>query len=232
MAAGQRNLTTSVEDYLKAIYALSQDGSSATTSSLARTLDVQPASVTGMVKRLAETGFLEHLPYRGVRLTRSGMDEALRVIRRHRILETYLQLKLGFAWDDVHAEADRLEHAASDVLIEKMATALGEPTHDPHGAPIPSPAGDIDAPAIATLAGAAPGSTVEVRAVQDDDSQYLRQLKGLGLTPGVQINVLRHEPASGHVTLTVGGEAGEGADLTIGYDLAQRVYVIPPTDSS
>jgi DtxR family transcriptional regulator, Mn-dependent transcriptional regulator len=230
MGAGQTNLTTSVEDYLKAVYALSHDGSPASTSSLARVLDVQPASVTGMVKRLAENGLLEHLPYRGVLLTESGLAEALRVIRRHRILETYLQLQLGFSWDDVHDEAERLEHAASDALIDRMATALGEPTHDPHGAPIPSRSGEIDAPVVATLADALPGSTVQVRAVQDEDSSHLRQLEVLGLTPGVQVSIRSRENALGSLTIVINTVGGD-SDRIIDHELAKSVFVSPPTGS-
>ena len=144
----------SVEDYLKAIYSLSEAGDAASTSAIAETLDIQPASVTGMVKRLADSGLLEYLPYRGVRLTKPGVREALRVVRRHRILETYLCERLGFSWDDVHGEAERLEHAASDQLIEKMAAALEFPRHDPHGAPIPTSSGHIEDTNLLTLADA------------------------------------------------------------------------------
>lgn len=231
MAAGREELTTSVEDYLKAVYALSQDGSPATTSSLARILDVQPASVTGMVKRLAETGFLEHLPYKGVRLTNSGLEEALRVVRRHRILETYLQLQLGFGWDDVHDEAERLEHAASNTLIERMAAKLGNPTHDPHGAPIPSRTGEVDAPAMETLAEAKPGSTVEVCAVQDEDSEHLRQLQAMGLTPGARVDIVSREHGGGPVTLSISDDDATGSDQTIAHKLAQLVYVVAPLKS-
>ena len=134
---GSVGLTRSVEDYLKAIHALSGDGEPVTTSALAAILEVQPASVTGMVKRLADDGLVEHAPYRGVYLTDGGEREALRVLRRHRVLETYLCERLDFDRDTVHPEACRLEHAASDALIERMAAALGEPSHDPHGRPIP-----------------------------------------------------------------------------------------------
>jgi len=134
-----RALSRSVEDYLKAIYGISENGEPATTSAIAEALDIQPASVTGMVKKLAESGLLEHVPYKGVMLTGPGTLEALRVLRRHRILETYLCERLGFSWDDVHDEAERLEHSASDQLIEQMSKALGFPSHDPHGAPIPTP---------------------------------------------------------------------------------------------
>ena len=131
-------LSHSVEDYLKVIYALNESGEAAGTSELARALDVQPASVSGMVRRLASEGLLEHVPYRGVRLTAAGVCEALRVVRRHRIIETFLARHLGFSGDDVHEEAERLEHAASDRLVDRMANALGNPATDPHGAPIPT----------------------------------------------------------------------------------------------
>jgi len=130
-------LSRSVEDYLKVIYAFNERGQAAGTSELARTLAVQPASVSGMVRRLAESGLLEHEPYRGVRLTQKGSREALRVVRRHRIIESFLVQRLGFGPDDVHAEAERLEHAASDQLVDRMADAIGNPATDPHGAPIP-----------------------------------------------------------------------------------------------
>ena len=119
--APRPHLTRSVEDYLKAVYSLTEREESASTSALAEALDVQPASVTGMVKRLAECGYLEHARYHGAKLTESGSREALRIIRRHRILETYLSTHLGYSWDDVHQEAERLEHAASDALIDRMA---------------------------------------------------------------------------------------------------------------
>ncbi|MCE2455920.1 MAG: metal-dependent transcriptional regulator [Gemmatimonadetes bacterium] len=134
-------LSPSVEDYLKVIHALQEtrrdSAAGVPTSSIADELDVQPASVTGMVKKLAESGLLRHAPYRGVRLTERGRSEALRVLRRHRILETYLCERLGYDHASVHPEACRLEHAASEELIERMSLALGTPSHDPHGTPIP-----------------------------------------------------------------------------------------------
>src|SRR5690606_26365008 len=136
----------------KAIFDLCESGDPASTTSIAVALDIQPASVSGMIKRLAEAGLLEYVPYRGVRLTERGAREALRVVRRHRILETYLCERLGYSWDDVHGEAERLEHAASDGLIERMAAALEFPRHDPHGAPIPTRAGQIESTNASTLA--------------------------------------------------------------------------------
>ena len=218
-------LSRSVEDYLKVIYALTERGEPASTSSIAEGLDVQPASVSGMVKRLAEAGFVEHLPYKGVRLTEGGTREALKIVRRHRILETYLSERLDYSWDDVHAEAERLEHAASDELIERMAAALENPRHDPHGAPIPTPAGDVETTNYATLAEVAEGDEVEIRAVSDDDSELLRFLESRGLMPRVRLVVEERDPFEGPITLKL---AGPGEALQrLGVDLARRIYVAP-----
>jgi len=140
----QPPLTRSVEDYLKSVFHLTSQGGFATTSDIAEMLEVAPPSVSGMMKRLSETGLIEHVPYRGVQLTSQGRRAALQMIRRHRILESYLTSKLGYDWGDVHVEAEQLEHAVSEKLIERMADALGEPRYDPHGAPIPTAAGEIE----------------------------------------------------------------------------------------
>ncbi len=223
----KRRLTVSVEDYLKAIYALTGDGTPASTSAIAEALGVQPASVTGMIKRLAERGYLEHLPYRGVELTELGSREALRIVRRHRVLETYLHLRLGYSWDDVHGEAERLEHAASDDLIDRMAAALEDPSHDPHGAPIPTSSGEVEPSIVTTLADASMGSTVEIRAVRDEDSERLRSMEALGLVPGARVEVLERTAYDGRLTVGVAG-----GDEVIGQDLAQRIFVGPPREGS
>lgn len=138
-----RTLTAPVEDYLKAIYDIEQSGSAAATTDIAAQLDIAAPSVSEMVRRLAALGYVTHRRYRGVRLTRAGRSAALRTLRRHRILECYLTQVLGYRWDRVHEEAERLEHTASDELIERMAAALGNPSVDPHGAPIPTRDGTI-----------------------------------------------------------------------------------------
>jgi DtxR family Mn-dependent transcriptional regulator len=143
-STAEPGLTRSVEDYLKAIYRLSGQGGFATTSDIAALLDLSAPSVSGMVKRLSEMGLIEHVPYRGVQLTAQGRRAALKMIRRHRVLELYLTRYLQYNWDDVHGEAERLEHAVSDDLIERMAAALGDPRYDPHGDPIPTASGDIE----------------------------------------------------------------------------------------
>jgi len=212
-----------VEDYLKAVYFLTEREESASTSALAEVLDVQPASVTGMVKRLAECGYLEHARYRGVRLTQAGSREALRIIRRHRILETYLHTHLGYSWDDVHPEAERLEHAASDALIDRMAAILEHPSHDPHGAPIPTPSGEIEVPEFVTLNEVDLGVAVQIRAVQDDDPARLRYLETLGLVPGARLTVKERAPFDGPTTVSVGIR---GNAEVIGSDLADGIFVI------
>lgn len=218
-----RELSRSEEDYLKAIYGLSESGDPASTSAIATVLDIQPASVTGMVKRMAESGFLEHIPYKGVRLTDRGTREALRVLRRHRILETYLCERLGFSWDDVHAEAERLEHAASDRLVERMAAALEDPSYDPHGAPIPTRTGEIEATDFSTLADVEMGEDLHIRAVADEDAERLRYMEARGLLPGVRVRVVGREPGGGPVTVRVGGP--DGARHVVGRDLASRIFV-------
>src|ERR687895_900599 len=152
-------LTPSVEDYLKAIYRLTPQGRPASTSDIAQRLDLTPASVSGMVKRLSEQGLLEHVPYKGVQLTAEGRRAALRMVRRHRLIEAYLVAFLGYSWDTVHDEAERLEHAVSDTMVERMATALGHPEVDPHGDPIPSADGSIHELACTALADVPVGET-------------------------------------------------------------------------
>ncbi|GMR12060.1 MAG: metal-dependent transcriptional regulator [Gemmatimonadota bacterium] len=216
-------LSRSVEDYLKTVYGLTERGEPASTSALAEALDIQPASVTGMIKRLDESGFVEHVPYRGVRLTETGSREALRIIRRHRVLETYLADRLGYAWDDVHHEAERLEHAASDELIDRMAAALEDPSHDPHGAPIPTRAGEIEFTDFTSLADAPEGVTVEIKAVQDEDSERLRYMESLGLRPGVLITVVSRTHLGGPIGVAV--EGAEAPDEMIAQDIARRIFV-------
>jgi len=197
-------LTRSVEDYLKAIYHLSSQGGFATTSDIAAMLMVAPPSVSGMMKRLSETGLIEHVPYRGVQLTHQGRHAALQMIRRHRILEVYLTQQLGYDWGDVHAEAERLEHAVSEKLIDRMAGALGDPRYDPHGAPIPTATGEIEEAELVTLAAAAVGATLLLRQVGDENPARLRYLAEQGLTPGTRLTVLERQPFNGPVTVRIG----------------------------
>ncbi len=217
----------STEDYLKAIYALEARGGAAQTSAIAQALDVAPPSVTGMVKRLSESGLLEHVPYRGVQLTRTGRRAALRMMRRHRILETYLTTKLGYDWDSVHEEAERMEHAVSDGLIERMAMALGNPRYDPHGAPIPTQTGEIEEPDLTPLAEIAVGTTAELRMVSDKDSELLRYIASLGLKPGVAFDVISRQPFNGPITIRlVRARRDAEREQVIGHELALSLLCV------
>ena len=221
----QPPLTRSVEDYLKSVFHLTGQGGFATTSDIAEMLEVAPPSVSGMMKRLSETGLIEHVPYRGVQLTAQGRRAALQMIRRHRILESYLTGKLGYDWGDVHVEAERLEHAVSEKLIERMADALGEPRYDPHGAPIPTAAGEIEEAELVTLADAAVGATLLLRQVGDENAARLRYLAEQGLTPGTRMTVVDRQPFNGPITVRMGG----GDTRVVGRELA-LLLLCRPTD--
>lgn len=202
----QPPLTRSVEDYLKSVFHLTSQGGFATTSDIAEMLEVAPPSVSGMMKRLSETGLIEHVPYRGVQLTPQGRRAALQMIRRHRILESYLTSKLGYDWGDVHVEAERLEHAVSEKLIGRMAEALGEPRYDPHGAPIPTEALEIEEAELITLADVRVGATVVLRQVGDEQPDRLHYLAEQGLMPGTRLAVVERQPFNGPTTVRLGTE--------------------------
>src|SRR5216117_383960 len=214
----QPPLTRSVEDYLKSVFHLTSQGGFATTSDIAEMLEVAPPSVSGMMKRLSETGLIEHVPYRGVQLTPQGRRAALQMIRRHRILESYLTSKLGYDWGDVHVEAERLEHAVSDELIERMASALGQPQYDPHGDPIPTAAGDIEEAELVALADARVGTKLELRQVGTQDAARLRYFAEQGLIPGVLLTVSDRQPFNGPTTIAL---VPSGDPRVVGRELAQ-----------
>jgi DtxR family Mn-dependent transcriptional regulator len=216
--------TGPVEDYLKAIYDLERGGSAATTSEIAHRLDIAPASVTGMIRRLADQRLLEYEPYRGVRLTETGQRVALRTIRRHRVIETFLVRVLGYPWDEVHEEAERLEHAASDNLIERMVAALDEPTVDPHGAPIPTRDGTLYEPPYRSLTDLGAGERARVVRVHDDDPARLRYLGTLGLVPGTVVAIIARAPFDGPITLRV-GTGPRAVEHAIGPALARGVLI-------
>jgi DtxR family transcriptional regulator, Mn-dependent transcriptional regulator len=215
--------THAVQDYLKAIFQLAEaDDAAVGTSAIAERLGVAPGSVTGMLKRLGEQGLVEHERYQGARLTSQGRREAIRMIRRHRVLELFLVEILGYTWDQVHPEADLLEHAASDALIDRMAAVLGDPEADPHGHPIPSPAGQLAAQDLPTLADLEPGDIATLRRVSDEDAEALRYLARLNLIPGVELEVLERTPLRGPIRVRVGD-----TEEMVGMELAGRLRVEP-----
>jgi len=157
-----------------------------------------------MVKHLSEGGLVEHVPYRGAQLSPQGRRAALRVIRRHRVLELYLTRELGYDWSNVHDEAERLEHGVSDQLISRIADALGNPRYEPHGEPIPTDAGEIEEPDLVALAEARLGGEFELRQVAMQDRARLRFLAEAGLVPGVTLTVTDRQPFNGPTTVQLG----------------------------
>jgi DtxR family transcriptional regulator, Mn-dependent transcriptional regulator len=201
----QPPLTAAVEDYVKAIYMLETSGEGASTNALAARLDVTPAAVSGMLRKLAGLGLVEHEPYRGVRLTERGRLVALEVIRHHRLLELFLVENLGMGWDEVHAEAEVLEHVLSEELEELIAAKLGNPTLDPHGDPIPSRELAIaDEPGSCDLYQLEPGDRGTFVRVSDANPEMLRFLTERGITPGARLEVIERQPFDGPLSVRAG----------------------------
>jgi DtxR family Mn-dependent transcriptional regulator len=221
----RKSLTEASEDYLKAIYMLEQREDRVSTKLVAERLGVQPASATAMLKKLAGTRLLKHEPYRGVQLTDAGRKVALEVIRHHRLIETYLSEALGVPWDKVHDEAERWEHVLSEEMEDRIDAFLGHPTHDPHGAPIPTRTGVVPPRAQISLAEVSVGETVEVAEVSDDDPELLRYLTSLELGLGTQLKVVGVEPFDGPLTLRLGDRK-----LPIGRAVAKRIRVRSATE--
>jgi DtxR family Mn-dependent transcriptional regulator len=213
-------MTATVEDYLKAIYEIERANGAASTNEVAEALAVRPASVSGMVQRLAGQGLLRHEKYRGVNLTADGRRAALKTLRRHRIIEAYLTERLGYPWDRVHEEAERLEHAASDELIDRMASALGDPKTDPHGAPIPTRDGEVDETLHRAMSEMETGEHARMVRVNDEDAELLRYLATLELRPGAEVTVVERAPFGGPMTLRV-----DGTVYVIGRELAAKLFV-------
>jgi DtxR family transcriptional regulator, Mn-dependent transcriptional regulator len=214
--------TPAVEDYLKAIYQLSEGGAPVSTSAIAERLGIAAGSVTGMLKRLAEAGLVEHTRYHGACLTEAGAGNAVRTIRRHRIVELFLVDVLGYSWDRVHDEADRLEHVVSDELIDRMAAVLGEPDADPHGAPIPAAQGEFHEQRYPSLSELTPGDSAILRRVPDEDPAALRYLAELDLRPGAELEVIAVAPFNGPLRVLINGR-----EQVVGRDLAFQVKVEP-----
>lgn len=216
-------LTGPVEDYLKTIYELETRHGAASTNEIAAALRIAAPSVSGMIRRLSSQGLITHEPYKGVQLTREGRRAALRTIRRHRVIEAYLTQALGYPWDRVHDEAERLEHAASDELIDRMAAAIGEPETDPHGAPIPTREGTLIAdPPLSSLAELADGGKARIARVGDRDAERLRYLATLGMAIGAEVELVTREPYDGPITVRV-----DGKRRVIGSELARQILVEP-----
>jgi DtxR family Mn-dependent transcriptional regulator len=201
----RENLTDAVEDYLKAIYELTLDEDRASTNQVAERMGVTPASVTGMLKRLAaaDPPLLDYHKHHGAALTEAGRRVALEIIRHHRLLELFLHETLGYTWDEVHAEADRLEHVISEDFEERIAQALGDPQHDPHGDPIPSRELDLPPQAETRLYALRVGQQAVIQRVKNDDPELLRYMQNIGLVPQARLKVLERSSFDDNLSLQI-----------------------------
>jgi DtxR family Mn-dependent transcriptional regulator len=216
------HVTHAMEDYLKAVYRLREQGGPITTQRISEELGVTGPSVTNMVKRLHDLHLLEHTRYLGVELTPAGEKIALEVIRHHRLLELYLAETLGYSWDQVHDEAERLEHHLSEELEARIDVTLGHPTHDPHGDPIPSAEGIVLPLSGTTLDQLPIGEAARVERVVDRDPERLRYLGDLGLYPGAIVTLTELMPFDGPLRIRVGEQ-----EHIIGRALASAIYAAP-----
>jgi DtxR family transcriptional regulator, Mn-dependent transcriptional regulator len=214
------DLSAAVQDYVREIYKLQTENGQVRTSTLAERMGVAPPSATAMMKKLAAQGLVDHRPYRGVRLTRTGERIALEVLRHHRLLELYLAQTLDLGIDAVHAEADRLEHALSERLEDRIDKALGSPTQDPHGDPIPDAKLRIVQSKSKRLTELEPGEEATVLRVPDGDGELLRYLVTLALIPGERLHLVQAEPFGGPLTL----HTSQG-NTVISRQLGEQIHV-------
>jgi DtxR family transcriptional regulator, Mn-dependent transcriptional regulator len=217
-----KTMTRSTQDYLKRIYELTECGLPASTNDLARELDIKPASVTGMIQKLAaeKPALVEYHKHQGATLTPTGKRAALEVIRHHRLLETWLVQTLGYSWDEVHEEAERLEHVISEDFERRIAAALGNPTRDPHGELIPTE--DLKMPVDDTtpLSSLRPNQSATIQRVSAQDPELLRHLDSLGLTPGIQIEVTEYSSFDNNLTIKVGKTS-----TVLGLNVTTKIFV-------
>lgn len=216
-------LTPAMEDYLKTIYQLEQEQGSVSTSKLAEHMNYRAGSVTGMIKKLAKLKMVEYERYRGVRLTAAGEQAALETLRHHRLLELFLTEILGFSWDEVHEEADKLEHHISEALEARICATLGNPTHDPHGDPIPTLSGELPKLVGYSLTKLKEGDSGIIARVLTQDDEVLRYLRELGLALHVEVKVLSLAPIGGTLTLCVEGKH----QITMAREIGGRLMVLP-----
>jgi DtxR family Mn-dependent transcriptional regulator len=218
------HLSASVEDYLKVLYELTSNQSRASTNEIAERMKVTPASATGMIQKLASADppLVDYQKHHGVSLTEAGKRSALEIIRHHRLLELFLQEKLGYTWDEVHSEADRLEHVISEDLEERIAQVLGNPVYDPHGEPIPDREFKMPSQPTDRLSDLRPGDTAIVQRIAADDPGLLRYLASIGLTPKSRVDILDYSPFDDNIRLRV---SGLDRLLILGPRITQQIYV-------
>ncbi len=214
-------ISRAMEDYLKAIYQFARDDEKVSTSNLAQQMNCSPASVTNMLQKLSELKLVEYEPYQGVTLTAAGRKVALEILRHHRLIELYLAEVLGYSWDKVHAEAEQLEHVISEEFEEKIDRALGHPTTDPHGDPIPTKDGKIAVHELQSLWETPGGEEVKICRVSDRNPEVLRYLGTIGIFPDVEIKVLKKGPFNGPIHVKV-----NESEHSLSEELANQIFVI------
>ena len=217
-------LTPAMEDYLKAIYKLTAGSQRASTNQIAEEMDVAPASATGMIQKLAKSAppLVNYQKHQGVLLTAEGESAALEVIRHHRLLELFLHERLGYTWDEVHPEADRLEHVISEEFEDRIAQALGNPSHDPHGEPIPTKDFEIPAQSTVRLSQVRPQQKAEVERVEHADRELLRFLATIGVIPQAQLAVIAYSPYDENLQILMNGH---DQPIVLGYIVTNQIFV-------
>jgi len=221
-----QELAPRISDCLKVIYTMQERGRKVSTSAVSERLGVSDATVTMLFKDFATAGWVEHTPYRGVRLTPLGERKAMEVIRHHRLLELYLARELGYSWDKVHDEADKLEHVISEEFEDKLDALLGHPTIDPHGDPIPSKDGVVVVRKGQTLQQLLEGQTALILRVNDQDPDKLRYLGTLGMYPETRVELVYRAPFGGPLRILV-GEQSQQVEHIVGPELAEHIIVTP-----
>jgi DtxR family transcriptional regulator, Mn-dependent transcriptional regulator len=218
------HLSASIEDYLKTIYSLTQEQERASTNDIAEQMGVTPASATGIIQKLAaiDPPLVDYQKHRGVSLTAEGEHAALEIIRHHRLLESFLHDKLGYAWDEVHDEADRLEHVISEKLEERISVALGDPSFDPHGDPIPTREFQMPDWSNVRMSALRPGDRATVQRIADDDPELLRYLISIGLTLNSIVKVLALSPFDGNLQVQI---IGQEKSIVLGARVTNQVFV-------
>ncbi len=219
-----QELSPRISDCLKVIYAMQERGQKVSTSAVSERLGVSDATVTTLFKDFATAGWVEHVPYRGVRLTELGQHKAMEVIRHHRLLELYLARELHYSWDQVHDEADKLEHVISEEFEDKLDALLGYPTVDPHGDPIPSKEGKLPEREGTPLLQLQGGQCARILRIKDQNAEKLRYLGQLGLYPDVRIELIDRAPFGGPLHVRI-GDAPDQVEHVLGVELAEDIIV-------
>lgn len=218
----ESKITPSIEEYMEALFHLQEKGKAVSTKALAVQLNLKPASITEMIKKLAARRLVTYRPYRGVTLTKNGRQAAAVLVRRHRLSERFLADMLGVPWEDLHDEACKFEHVISDKVEEKLLEALGNPTTCPHGNPIPSATGEVSEQATVPLSQFSPGESGDITKITEEKTEFLQYLASLGMLPGVSVRVEEVAPFGGPIIIKM-----RCGSYAIGRDIASNIYLKP-----